>query len=95
VKELDYELIKIVKDLAGIIYRELPRDLGETRKKEIAQKIAIELTNKICKPAPDLNRLYTEIEYSLWLEYDVLLSNGSRRKLFELLNSNEVARRRF
>ena len=92
---MDYELIEIVKDLAGIIYHELPSDLEETRRREIAQKIAIELTNKICKPVLDLNKLHAEIEYSLWLEYDLLLSNGSRRKLFELLNSNGVARRRF
>jgi len=87
---LQYELIELVKNLTDIIYKELPPTVNGSKRLAIAQRVALELANKICKESADLTKRPNLLEYSLWLEYDILISNESRRRLFSLVKANSI-----
>jgi len=90
---LEYELIELAKHLTDIVYHELPSSLKHDQRKELAQKIAIEVIAKAHNMAYTLDFLPPLIEYLLWQEYDILLSRNARERLCQITASNGLTRK--
>jgi len=80
---LSTDLVGLIKNIADIVYKELPYK-DETRKKEIAQRIAIEIADKVCSETTSVIPPY-QLESELWLEYDVLLTQKNREVFYNLV----------
>jgi len=84
--ELSVDVIHVAKNIAETIYQELSDGMNELRKRELAQKIAIELTNKICNSIGN-SKSNAWFEYDLWCEYELILSSEARKKIYEILQN--------
>ncbi len=83
---MNIDVITIAKNIADTIYDELPDGISELQRREIAQKIAIEVTSKMYS-SNNNNRDNAWFEYELWCEYELMLSSDARRKIYEILQN--------
>lgn len=83
---MSVDIIHVARDIAETIYRELPDGINELKRKELAQKIALELTSKVYN---SMKKHVREdwFEYELWCEYELMLSSESRKRIHEVLRN--------